>query len=133
MFAAAQSERPGDREPDPVVYPPPGAFPAGLLVADVPGLYELAPWSIGWEGADFGSARLTITDHASGAAVPLELGLRELDDGYGSNAAMWIPAQEPQVGETWVVRIEGVRVGGSAQSAVNYAVTFVDCGAHFEL
>ncbi|GMV13986.1 MAG: hypothetical protein AMXMBFR56_22100 [Polyangiaceae bacterium] len=117
------------RTPAPVAYPPAGAFPRELAAITNLATPYRVPWSLSWQGADFSGATLKLVDEKTGQPVPLELELHPLQAYVGTDAAGWLPAPIPAMGDRWSVRIEGVKLDGIDQLPIVYEVEMVDCGA----
>jgi hypothetical protein len=116
-----------ERTDEPIPYPPAGAFPAALADGRTSAKEYFLAWSLSWQGASFESATLDL--RAAANPVPLAQGLAQMPTGPGTDAASWIPARRPEVGERWDVRIDGIFLDGVAQLPLVYSVTFADCGA----
>lgn len=101
--------------PEWVAWPPEGFVP-NQLVPDF--------WSFSYDGADFGSATVTMSEGGSQFSVTLET----VEAGFGDNTLVWtqsLPAPDSGEDITYSVTIDNVMISGSPRS-FSYDVTVID-------
>jgi uncharacterized protein YkwD len=103
-----------------VAWPPPGYVPHPVVYGR---------WSFSYPGANFASARITMT--RNGTVLPVRVEANA--NGYGENTLVWVPNNmpdsavwpKPAADEPIQVSIENVVIGGQARN-FSYTVTVID-------
>jgi len=82
-------------------------------------------WSVSYPGANFNSAKITVTQRGSGVSHQYS---GWVSDGYGDNTLMWTPSEVPSsisADTTFDISISGIG-GQGVPSSYNYSVTLFD-------
>ena len=102
--------------PAAIAWPSAGYFPLPLVSAR---------WSLGYPGANFASATVTMTRAGSPVATTV---ISRTDNGYGDNTLVWLPASLPvSIANDTVhtVTVSGI-TGSGVPATITYTVTLFD-------
>ena len=99
-----------------IAWPPAGYFPLSLVPAR---------WSLGYPGANFGSATVTMTRGGNPVGTTV---ISRTDNGYGDNTLVWQPASLPAAiaaDTPHTVTVSGI-TGSGVPATITYTVTVFD-------